>query len=134
MGGKDEPRGFSNKRNVIIIAIAAAVLLAGGIGAAIGINAYNNSSENILSVAQRYLDEKNYEQAIIEFKRVLELDPTNIDAYLGLADAYIAIGDIDSAIDILRKGVEVTGDSRIKRKLDKLLESIEPVQTTAKGR
>ena len=131
-GGNDEPRGFSNKRNVIIIAIAAAVLLAGGVGAAVGINAYNNSSENILSVAQRYLNEKNYEQAIIEYKRVLELDPTSIDAYLGLAQAYIAIGDIDSAIEILQKGVEVTGDGEIQRKLDELLKSMEEaVQTTA---
>ena len=102
-GGNDEPHGFSNKRNVIIIAVAAALLLAGGVGTAVAFNASTNSAQSVLAVAQRFLSEKNYEQAIIEFKRVLELDPTNVEAYIGLADAYIAIGDIDSAIDILQK-------------------------------
>lgn len=120
VGGKDEPRGFSNKRNVIIIAVAAAVLLAGGVGTAVAFNASTNSAQSVLAVAQRFLSEKNYEQAIIEFKRVLELDPTNVEAYIGLADAYIGLCEYDKADDILRKGYEITGDDEFLEKLGEL--------------
>lgn len=41
----------------------------------------------------RYLSEGNYEEAIIAFTAVIEIDPKNIDAYLGRANAYIGSGE-----------------------------------------
>lgn len=43
----------------------------------------------------RYLSEGNYEEAIIAFAAVIEIDSKNIDAYLGRASAYIGSGETE---------------------------------------
>lgn len=70
-------------------------------------------TENYLNSAAKYLIEMNYEQAIIAFDKVLQIDPMNVDAYLGKARAYHAMGDVDKAIGTLKDGYEKTGDMRI---------------------
>lgn len=52
----------------------------------------------------------------------------NVDAYIGLAQAYQGKGDIDKAIETLEKGIEKTGDQRLKDMLDELLQ---PDENTA---
>ena len=76
---------------------------------------------SLMSTAQKYLIENQYEQAIAEFNKVIEIEPMNVDAYLGLAEAYVGIGDTDKAIEVLEKGYEITGDDRLKEMLDRLL-------------
>lgn len=123
---KDEyikPRGMSSKKNIIIVIIAAVLVL--GLGAGITAIAVTNSPSYKIShgleIAEHYLLEHDYEQAIIEYEKVLKIDPMNVDAYLGLAKAYEKSGDIDSAIEVLREGLDKTGDKRIEKRLNKLL-------------
>ena len=80
------------------------------------------SISDTLSVAERFLSEMKYEQAIIEFDKILSVEPKNADAYLGKAEAYIALGDNDSAVKTLKSGYEQTGDERIKARLDEVSE------------
>lgn len=54
-----------------------------------------------LKVASRYLDELQYEQAIVVYNEILSIDPRNIDAYEGLVDAYIGTGNFDKAYETL---------------------------------
>ncbi|MBR5088025.1 MAG: leucine-rich repeat domain-containing protein, partial [Ruminiclostridium sp.] len=54
--------------------------------------------------------------------------PNNVDAYIGKAEAYIAMGDTANAIKTLQTGYDKTGDERIKAKLDELTA---PAETTA---
>lgn len=54
-----------------------------------------------LEVAARYLDELQYEQAIVVYNEILSIDPKNIDAYEGLVDAYIGMGNFDKAYETL---------------------------------
>lgn len=84
---------------------------------------------SIMSTAQKYLIENQYEQAIAEFNKVIEIEPKNVDAYLGLAEVYVGMGDADKAIEILEKGYEITGDERLKEMLDRLLLPV-PEETT----
>ncbi len=116
------PKGFSAKKNIIIIIIAAILLIGAGITAVALVNSRSASSgvAGSLQLAERYLNEQNYEQAVIEFQKVLEIEPMNVDAYLGIADAYIGMGDTDKALEWLNKGFELTGDSRIQTKLYEL--------------
>ena len=68
----------------------------------------------LLELAERYLLEGNYERALIYFERVIEIDPTNPRGYTGAADAYVGLGRIDDAIDILRQGlVTLPGNQEI---------------------
>ena len=84
---------------------------------------------SLMSTAQKHLIENQYEQAIAEFNKVIEIEPMNVDAYWGLAEAYVGIGDTDKAIEVLEKGYEITGDDRLKEMLDRLLLPV-PEETT----
>ncbi len=75
---------------------------------------------SLVSTAQKYLLENNYEQAIAEFEKVIELDPMNADAYIGIAKAYVKIGDAEKAVKWLEKGYELTRDERLRDMIDKL--------------
>lgn len=65
-------------------------------------------------------DEENLTAAFADYETALELDDTNAEAYLGLAEVYIAREQFDEAMDILRQGVEKTGDQRLSDRLAEL--------------
>ena len=44
-----------------------------------------------LDLGNKYLSELNYEEAVIAFNRVIEVDPMNVEAYVGAADAYMGL-------------------------------------------
>lgn len=58
--------------------------------------------------------------AFTDFETALSLDDTNADAYLGMAEVYIARKQFDEAMEILRQGVEKTGDQRLTDRLAEL--------------
>ena len=100
-----------------LIAAAALLLFSGGL-----------SSLRIrptVEAGSKYLLEMNYEQAIVEFNKVLELDPKNVDAYLGIAKAYHDMGDTSKAADILQEGYRETGNERIWKMLSEYSEGAE---------
>lgn len=111
---------FKDKK--IIIAFVAALVLLVAVVVAL---ATNLGQEKIdiaeqLSLGEKYLLEMDYEKAILAFNKVIKVDPRNVKAYLGLADAYVGTGDIDKAIATLEKGLELTGDESINAKLESL--------------
>ena len=61
--------------------------------------------------------------AFTDFETALSLDDTNADAYLGMAEVYIARKQFDEAMEILRQGVEKTGDQRLTDRLAELEDS-----------
>ena len=65
----------------------------------------------------RYLSEGNYEEAIIAFTAAIEIDPKRPEAYLSLADAYIATGDPEAAWKALEEGLAATEDPNIQTRL-----------------
>ena len=67
-----------------------------------------------------YLSDGEYEEAIIVFNAAIEIDPTQADAYLSLANAYIGMNDFDAAREILEQGYELTQSEALKAKLEEL--------------
>ena len=86
----------------------------------------------MISTAQQYLTEQKYEQAIAKFQKIIEIDPKNADAYIGLAKAYIGQGDDDKAVEVLEDGYNQTGDARILEMLEELKTGDETSAETAK--
>ena len=89
----------------------------------IGFIIYNSPSKRLsrqLDLGNRYLEEQNYEQAIVEFDKAIAIDPMSVDAYLGKVQAYESMGDEEKAIEVLQTGYEITGDLRLKDYIDKL--------------
>jgi len=52
----------------------------------------------------RYLEEGNYEEAIIAFTAAIEIDPKNSQGYLSLAQSYVGADDVDHAVEVLKQG------------------------------
>ncbi len=73
-------------------------------------------------LGMKYLSEGNYEEAIIAFTAAIELEPKNADAYLGMAEVYIAQNDFDAAIAILEQGLAEVNDEALQARLDELYE------------
>ncbi len=131
-----KPRGFSSKANIIII-VAAALLALGAGGSIIAFGTSNKAATHIsryMDVAERYLSDLNYEQAVIEFQNILEIEPMSVDAYMSLSKAYGYIGDYDSAKEILNKGIAATGSMALKNELYNLEHGLKNTDTESSGK
>ena len=71
-------------------------------------------------LGMKYLDDGNYEEAVIAFTAAIEIEPKRAELYLGLAETYIAQNDFETAREILQEGYNVTGDESLKNRLDEL--------------
>ena len=61
--------------------------------------------KNYISRGKFYLNQKEYEKAIADFSKCLQFDGLNLPALQMRATAYIAINDMDSAIEALSQAV-----------------------------
>ena len=66
--------------------------------------------------------------ALGDYEKALGLDKTLVDAWVGIANVYIFLGEYDKAIEILNNGVIVTGDETLKSKLAEIQEQFMPSQ------
>lgn len=70
----------------------------------------------------RYLEEGNYEEAILAFTAAIEIDPKQAEAYVGLAKAYIATEEYEYAKETILDGIAECG---AEESLNQLLDEIE---------
>ena len=117
----DNPNKKSKTKLIAIIVIIAVVII-GGIIAVVLITNQSNNDEYMkqLSLGEKYLSEEKYDEAIVALRRAIEINPNNPEAYLKLADAYIAKGDTQSAIQALELGLTRTNSEAIRTKLNAL--------------
>lgn len=73
----------------------------------------------------RYLSEGNYEEAIIAFTAAIDIDSKQVDVYARLAEAYLGVGDVETARQVLQTGIEVTGSEILRLKLGDLSSTAE---------
>ncbi|MGN0325717.1 MAG: carboxypeptidase regulatory-like domain-containing protein [Lachnospiraceae bacterium] len=75
-----------------------------------------------LDLAEEYLDDMDYENAIATYEEIIEIEPKLPDAYLGLADVYVEMGDYESAIAVLEDGIDAVKNAE---DLEDYLEEVE---------
>ncbi len=61
-----------------------------------------------LELGRKYLTEQNYAEAVVAFTEAIQLDPNNIDAYMGRAEAYKALQKYEEAADDYSTVIEKT--------------------------
>ena len=111
------------KRKILYIIISLlAVLLAVNIGIIIYLNNLVVRVKKQIELAQTYLADMEYEEAIDAFEEVIEIEPRNTEAWLGIVEAYIREGDYENALDYSQKGYETTDDGQFLEK-QKMIES-----------
>lgn len=77
--------------------------------------AYLNRADARLSLyAESENDTSFLQQAIDDFQSVISLDPSIAEAYSGMSDAYMELGEIRQALEALQQGVEATGDASLQ--------------------
>jgi len=121
------PKKKSNAKIIIILVSVAVILAAIAVGLIIYFTSPSIKANKELNLGQNYLDELDYEEAIACFEKAIKIDPKCEDAYLGMADAYIAMDDYPSAIKILEKGYKVTKSETIKDRLDEVQEEYDAI-------
>lgn len=81
----------------------------------------NLSAAELLDLGEKYLLEMNYEQALVQFLKVVEIEPMNPRGYTGAAEAYMGLGNIDKAESILKQGlVVIPGNTDITKMLEEI--------------
>ena len=75
---------------LLLVLAALAVLTACGSKAA--------TAADKIELGQKYLTELNYTEAVASFTEAIKLEPNNIQAYMGRAEAYLALGEYDKAL------------------------------------
>ena len=80
-----------------------------------------------LSLGEKYLLDLNYEEAIVYFNKAIEVEPRNSRAYMGAAEAYVGLGDTESAIELLKTALDVFSDDEdVTIELLEMLIEIDP--------
>ncbi len=123
MYGKEEKNTITEekqkrKRILIIVLTIGVLLFAGLLVRSIVLGGNGNKLQKQLNLGTKYLDDMDYEQALVAFEAALDIDPMNADAYLGIVEVYIRINEFEKALEVAKEGYEVTGDERLKEKMD----------------
>ena len=89
---------------VIIVCVAAVLVFT---GKAKGKSDYDKH----IIASQQYVDELDYERAIVELELAIEIEPNNAKAYLALAEVYVEMEDYESAALVLEEAKEKVGNA-----------------------
>ncbi|MCL2634836.1 MAG: clostripain-related cysteine peptidase [Oscillospiraceae bacterium] len=112
---------MNNLKKLICVFVSIILLLSVTAGCQRAVN-----PNDILLMAEDYLADRDYDEALELFLEYIKLEPREPDGYIGAADCYIGLKQLDKAADILERGLNRTGDDRsVQRKLDRVLEMIE---------
>ncbi len=107
-----------SKLPLLIVVLLALILI--GVGGNFAYSHFSLPSRiaEQLDLANQHMEEMDYEEAIAIYEGVLEIDPANPDAFLGIVEVYIRTSEFDKALEYAERGYEVTGDERLKEKAD----------------
>lgn len=130
----------SNKSKLIlIISLVFAIAIIGTIIVISANSGTNSKLNNALENARRYMDELNYEQAIAYFEEAISIDSKSVEAYIGLADVYMAeataqldsndISSFDMALELIDKGLEVLNDGLLETNSEEIQHKIDELMT-----
>ena len=113
------------KKPVIILALLAVITLS--LAACASQPDPTLTAADYLDLGEKYLLNLDYEQALVQFLKVIEIEPMNSRGYTGAAEAYIGLDRFDDAIAILEQGLTVLPDNEdIQDKLNLMPIDIDP--------
>ena len=120
----EELKSVGNRKNKCAIMIAAGVLLAIIAVVIIVLLANSRSSREarLFKSAEKYFSEMQYEQAIAKYESVIELNPKNVEAYLGLANCYVELDMVDDALEVLQTGIDETDSDKLIDRYEEICE------------
>lgn len=107
-----------------VVATVFILVLIAGISTTVG-NAGQRKINELLNLGNKYLEDMDYEEAILAFDQAIAIDPKCEEAYLGKAQAQYALGQYEDAIATLEEGiVKVDDSSRLEIFLQQILKEM----------
>ena len=101
------------KKKWLLPAIVAIFVVVAAISVMAIYNLPANRRDRQLALAEKYMSELNYEEAILAYKAAIEIDPKCEDAYLELLDLYIAMEAYDMAEEVIAQAENSLDDEII---------------------
>lgn len=116
---------MKNGKEKVLVAIAILIVVILGIAIAVTnyIKTDNYQIKKHLEQGNQYINDSDFESAIPEYLAVVNIDDTNVEAYMKIAEAYHNLEDFEKEKKILKVGYNKTEDIEIKEYLDKILEA-----------
>ncbi len=110
------------KKKMLLIILTGILVAVVAVGAVILVNGQmkEKSYKEAISNGEKYLADNNYEDAIVQYKKAISVNPKDEEAYLALADIYVEQEAPSKARSILKKGFELTGSAKIELMLNRL--------------
>jgi tetratricopeptide (TPR) repeat protein len=71
-----------------------------------------------------YTVQKKDGAAVDEYRKVVDLEPGNLENYLPLASALERLGRFDEAREVLTRAKALSGDSQVREGFDRLIEKL----------
>lgn len=96
---------------VIILAIIITILVLGS---------SDRKYAKQLALGDKYFSELDYDNAILAYKEAIQINPRKGDAYLGLANVYIELNNMQEAERVLTEGYAASEDERLMTLLERL--------------
>ena len=108
----------------IIVCCSALVIAAGIITTCVIIANSGPTADELFASGQQKYKSEDFYGAITDLSECVKLDTSDVEAYMLLADAYVATGKEDEAVSALEIGYRETGSTKIKTRLDTLREKL----------
>ncbi len=124
------------RQSKLVIGITAGMLLVAVVVIIAVLMASSSDSKKYarhMEAAQRYMDELDYEQAIVEYRAAIEIEPNNVEAYQALAEIYVQTGDYEAAIAVLNQGIGQTGSEELAVYIEEVQAAYEELQVLAEA-
>ena len=81
----------NNKAILVIVSIIVICALLGGIVYFASAQSPSAKLQKQLELGRQYLDDMDYERAVVAFESAISINPKSEEAYRGLADTYVAM-------------------------------------------
>ncbi|MBQ7535579.1 MAG: hypothetical protein IJT43_08175 [Stomatobaculum sp.] len=72
--------------------------------------------EKQLDLGRKYLEDQNYDEAMLAFQLVIDLNPKVLEAYEGIAEVYSSRGKDRDVARVLEQGMDAVGKENISEK------------------
>ena len=105
-----EERRRKVRRQKIAMAVCAGVIVVGAIAIPMLLSLPSMKLSRCLAKGGRYTEQSDYTNAQSAYENALKIDTASVEAYRGMADSYVAQGNIQEAKQILYTGWEQTQD------------------------
>lgn len=101
----------------VLSVLALALVASAAVLITLGVR--QNQYNSVIKKANHYFTAGDYQSAIIEYEKAIAIDDEKESAYLNLASVYMNLGDYDTALNVLERGLTVFHSDRlIQKKLE----------------